>query len=78
MTRNELPQLLRRLHTELEHAQTLDPESKRLLGLLADDLSRLDSHASTARDVAAKFEANHPDLAATLRQIADTFVKAGM
>ncbi len=78
MSGNELPQLLRRLHAELQRAETLDPESKRLLGVLADDLSRLDSHASTAREVAAKFEANHPDLAATLRQIADTFIKAGI
>jgi len=75
---NELPDLLRRLHQELERASTLDDESKQLLGVLAHDLQKFESHMSSARGFAVRFEAEHPDVAATLRQIADVFGKAGI
>ncbi len=75
---NELPALLRRLHAELEHASTLDDESRQLLGVLAQDLQKFETHMSSARGFAVRFEAEHPDVAATLRQIADVFGKAGI
>ncbi|MFO1456791.1 MAG: DUF4404 family protein [Steroidobacteraceae bacterium] len=75
---DDLHTLLRRLHAELGRADTLDPESRELLAVLAGDLQRLSSHRSSARDYAARFEAEHPDVAATLRQIADLFGKAGI
>lgn len=75
---NELPDLLRRLHAELERASTLDDESRQLLGVLSQDLQKFESHMSSVRGFAVRFEAEHPEVAATLRQIADVFGKAGI
>jgi hypothetical protein len=75
---NDLPDLLRRLHAELERASTLDDESRQLLGVLSQDLQKFESHMSSARSFAVRFEAEHPEVAATLRQIADVFGKAGI
>ncbi len=75
---SELPELLRRLHAELERASTLDDETRQLLGVLAKDLQKFESHMSSARGFAVRFEAEHPEVAATLRQIADVFGKAGI
>ena len=77
-TGSELPTLLRRLHAELERATALDHESRELLAVLARDLQKFDSHRSSAREYAVRFEAEHPEVAATLRQIADLFGKAGI
>ncbi|MCU0758423.1 MAG: DUF4404 family protein [Steroidobacteraceae bacterium] len=74
----ELPDLLRRLHAELERATHLDAESRELLGVLARDLQRFEAHRASASEYAVRFEAEHPDVAATLRQIADLFGKAGI
>lgn len=77
-TGSELPTLLRRLHTELERATALDHESRELLTVLARDLQKFESHRSSASEYAVRFEAEHPEVAATLRQIADLFGKAGI
>jgi hypothetical protein len=74
----ELPELLRKLHAELERAKTLDQESRDLLGVLARDLAKFESHVSTARGFAVRFEAEHPGVAAALRQVADALAKAGI
>ncbi|HPF27104.1 MAG TPA: DUF4404 family protein [Steroidobacteraceae bacterium] len=78
MSKNELPDLLRRVHAELANAESLDPESKALLGVVANDLEKFQSHVSTARRLAAQFEAEHPSLAVALRQLTDAFGKAGI
>jgi hypothetical protein len=49
-----------------------------LLGVLSQDLQKFESHMSSARGFAVRFEAEHPEVAATLRQIADIFGKAGI
>jgi len=74
----ELPALLRRLHAELDNATSLDQESKQLLAMLARDLQKFESHMSATRSFALRFEAQHPSVAAVLRQIADMFGKAGI
>jgi hypothetical protein len=74
----ELPQLLRRLHAELQHTASLDAESRDLLNLLARDLAKFETLGSTTRELAVRFEADHPAMAATLRQIADLLGKAGI
>jgi indole-3-glycerol phosphate synthase len=74
----DIPALLRRLHAELEAAPALDAESRELLGVLAKDLQKFETHLSTTRSLAVQFEADHPGLAAALRQIADAFAKAGI
>jgi hypothetical protein len=78
MSSEEIPSLLRKLHAELEQASSLDAESRQMLVTLAKDLEKFDSQLSTTRGLAARFEAEHPALAATLRQIADTVAKAGI
>jgi hypothetical protein len=78
MSESRLPELLRALHAELEHAKSLDPESRELLRVLAHDLARFEEQTSSTRDLAVRFEAEHPALAAALRQIADTLAKAGI
>ncbi len=75
---DEIPDLLRKLHTELQRTQSLDPESRRLLSVLLHDFSKFDSHVFTARDLAVRFEAEHPGIAAALRQLVDVFNKAGV
>ncbi|MCZ8130839.1 MAG: DUF4404 family protein [Steroidobacteraceae bacterium] len=85
----ELPALLQRLHAELAGSTTLDAESRRLLGVVLEDIRRLepDRLAATAAEaptpggleaLAVRFEAEHPSLAASLRQIADVLGKAGI
>lgn len=96
MASAELHELLRRLHEELGRATSLDDESRRLVGVLADDLRRVASRdappavegapASTGADgapggleeLAVRFEAEHPAVASTLRQVADVLGKAGI
>jgi hypothetical protein len=78
LSAHDLPELLRRLHAELAQAETLDPESRELLGVVAQDLAKFEAHMSATRSAAVRFEADHPALAATLRQVADAFGKAGI
>jgi hypothetical protein len=78
MSSEEIPSLLRKLHAELEQASSLDAESRQMLVTLAKDLEKFDSQLSTTRGLAVRFETEHPGIAATLRQIADTVAKAGI
>ncbi|MBK6599113.1 MAG: DUF4404 family protein [Proteobacteria bacterium] len=78
MTQAELPTLLRKVHEELASAESLDPESKKLLALVAHDLDKFQSQAPTAKRLAAQFEAEHPSLAAAVRQLVDALTKAGI
>jgi dihydrofolate reductase len=78
MPKEDLPDLLRRLHLELQNAPTLDAESRELLSVVARDLEKFATHVSTARELAVRFEVDHPELSGALRQLADTFAKAGI
>ncbi len=75
---SDIPALVRRLHDELQRASTLDEESRQLLAVLARDMEKFDTQMSSARGFAVRFEAEHPEIAATLRQLADVFGKAGI
>ncbi len=87
MASTELHALLRRLHEELERTATLDDESRRLLGVVLDDVRRIGAASpageaeATPRNLealAVRFEADHPAAAAALRQVADLLGKAGI
>ena len=78
MSNQELPALLRQVHAELANAESLDDESRRLLGVVAHDLEKFEEHVSTARRLAAQFDAEHPKLAFALRQLTDALAKAGI
>jgi hypothetical protein len=82
----ELGRLLGQLHARLQHAKSLDAESRRLLNTVAADIEKAlasDDVAAVAsaqplEALAVRFEADHPSLAGVLRQIMDTLGKAGI
>lgn len=87
MASQDLHELLRRLHAELGSANSLDAESRRLLGVVIDDVQRMGADPSAAAGaatpggleaLAVRFEAEHPSMAAALRQVADVLGKAGL
>ncbi len=82
MSSEQLNSLLQRLHDELARAATLDAESWRLLGVVVSDIERLGLAAPTTpggfEALAVRFEADHPAVAATLRQVGDLLGKAGI
>jgi len=82
MSSEQLNSLLQRLHEELARAATLDGESRRLLGIVVADVERLGLAAPATSGgveaLAVRFEADHPALAATLRQVSDLLGKAGI
>lgn len=85
MTSPDLQQLLRRLHDELGRAESLDDESRKLLGVVARDITALSAakegvsgHVAALERVAVKFESNHPALSGVARQLVDALAKAGI
>jgi hypothetical protein len=79
---------LAKLHKELGRAPRVDPESRELLRQLAIDIERLvdrpesqvpaTSHRPRLKELEVKFEAEHPALAATVREFVDALAKAGL
>ena len=92
MDPNALRNALTKLHQELGRAQQVDPESRKLLQELARDIERLaakpksatpatlsqPTHRHRLEELEVKFEADHPALAATLREFIDALAKAGL
>jgi hypothetical protein len=86
MSQQDLRELLSQLHARLSDARALDAEDRKLLGTALGDISQ-----ALARDppdaapdkpglerLAVKFEADHPALAESLRQLVDLLGKAGI
>lgn len=85
MKAEQLRQALEDLHDELSRAPQLDEDTRRLLRDVVDDANRLgsserpaSSHAPRLEQLAVGFEADHPTLAAALRQFIDLLGKAGV
>ena len=85
MSRQSLHAALARLHQELQGSPQLDAESRRLLDERSPptlaaraDATGSDAHASRLEALAVRFEAGHPDLAASLRGIADALGRIGL
>jgi hypothetical protein len=84
MSQESLHAALARLHQELQGSPQLDAESRRLLDELTGDIGRArdatpsDAHASRLEALAVRFEAGYPDLAASLRGIADALGRIGL
>ena len=84
MSQESLHAALARLHQELQDSPPLDTESRRLLDELTGDIGRVreatpgDAHASRLEALAVQFESGHPDLAASLRGIADALGRIGL
>ena len=88
MTSEHLKKTLATLHQELSRAPKLDEQSQRLLQQLMRDAEKL-SPSSRAEgrpnlerhrleELAVGFEAEHPDLAASVRELMDLLVKTGI
>jgi len=88
MAQDSLRELLARVHERLSaSAGVLDEDSRRLLGTVMRDIERAlqpqasgDAAAQAPRleSLAVRFEAGHPGLAETLRELIDALVKAGI
>lgn len=84
MTEPDLRALLAELHARLTHATSVDAGSRKLLKTVLHDIeSALDKTGGMPPEprleaLAAKLDAEHPTLAATLRQIVDTLGTAGI
>lgn len=86
MSDRNLRNLLTQLHTRLGKAESIDPADRQLLTTALHDISqalaRSEPSGSPSRPrleaLAVKFEADHPALAETLRQLIDALAKAGI
>ena len=82
----DLHSLLKALHERLRQAKTVDPGSRALLATVATDIrgaleTRDDPPAAAQtrlRELAAKFEVEHPALAEAVRDVVDALGKAGI
>lgn len=87
MSEENLRDLLARAHERLQEAGSVDPQSRELLVALMGDIERKlgpdaprpeEDHASRLEEMAVQFEADHPALARSLRQLMDMLGKAGI
>ena len=88
MTSEDLHKTLARLRAELAKASSVDDESRRLLQEVVRDAERLRAGAGTStsahswterlEELAVKFEADHPRLGASLRELVEILGRAGV
>jgi hypothetical protein len=87
MNSEALKKTLAVLHRDLSRAPKLEEQSRELLRQLLRDAEGLPPSSPAVAPIeerhrlealAVGFEAEHPDLAASLRQLMDLLVKAGM
>jgi hypothetical protein len=86
MSEESLRELLARVHQHLSAGAPLEGEARAQLGRLMRDIERTLGEGSEAAPVATprleqlavKFEASHPALAETLREVIDALAKAGI
>jgi len=87
MAQDRLRELLARVHERLSSGtHKLDADSRQQLDKVIRDIDRdLDNtnaavaaHSPRLESLAVRFEAGHPALAETLREVADALVKAGI
>jgi hypothetical protein len=86
MARDRIKTLLTELHRELAGTRSMDPESRRLLDQVLQDVADLgavpgaapDSATARLQEAALRVEAEHPRLAAMLGTLGDTLAKLGI
>ena len=92
MSESELSALLSQLHDKLNDSPDIDDEARRMLGIVSQDIAVVLGRSSPAVDqdkstiagsmtlkkMAVEFEADHPRLAHTLNDVADSLAKIGI
>lgn len=91
MNRTELESLLKKLHAELASGQQVDEDLRSSLRQLDQDIQQVlgagsplagsdeeESLAQRAQEIDARFSAEHPYLANTLRDVMDLLGKMGI
>jgi len=90
MERNQLVETLQQLHADLSAAKQVGPEARALLRTLTDDIDRLlekgddalpadvEPVSSGLRDLVRRFEADHPELSASVDRVADALAAMGI
>jgi len=87
MNAETLKKTLAKLREELSRARALDEQSRQLLRKIMSDIDELGPspafappalHRHRLEELAIKFEAVHPTLAAGLRELMDLLAKAGL
>lgn len=89
MSKENLKETLKNLHTNLESAGAVDAELKSLLKVLDGDIQALlnqednDTPAaalliSRAQSISARFATEHPQLEKVMRELADTLARLGI
>jgi flagellar motor switch protein FliG len=87
MDPKRLQQLLGELHRELITATSVDPESRRMLGEVLNDIQQLTEAPARGeaarpgeqlRAIALRLEAEHPRLANAIGQVSDALAKLGI
>jgi hypothetical protein len=83
---HDLRDLLAQLHARLGHATSLDAHSRELLATVSNDIEKTlarsgksaTAHESRLKELAVKFETDHPALAEAVRDVVDALGKAGI
>lgn len=80
MGTERLKALLSELHQELHEIGEMDPETRKILTELGEDIDSVTSAgaAERARELETRFAAEHPVLERIAREIADTLGKMGI
>lgn len=86
MSQESLRELLAEVHERLNQTSSVDPESRDLLRTVMQDIERTlegsapsdGKHTASLESLAVQFEADHPQLADTLRQLIDSLGKGGV
>jgi len=82
----DLRDLLAQLHARLGHAASVDADSRKLLQTVSNDIEKTlarsgkgaDAHESRLKELAVRFETEHPALAEAVRDVMDALGKAGI
>ncbi|MGH8252677.1 MAG: DUF4404 family protein [Steroidobacteraceae bacterium] len=81
MSKESLHEAIAQLHAELRDTPQLDDEARGMLQRIVGDIGpgpETGAHAPRLEALAARFEADHPSLAASLRGIADALGRIGL
>jgi hypothetical protein len=83
----DLRDLLAQLHARLGHAASVDADSRKLLQTVSNDIEKTlarrsgkgpGAHESRLKELAVRFETEHPALAEAVRDVMDALGKAGI